>query len=369
MKKIRVELGKNSYNILICSNELNRLGPCLKQLKIGKDVIIVTNPRIKKLFGDRIRKILASNGFNVRFETVPDSEKAKSEKVCLRLLNSISRFEAGRRIFVMALGGGVVGDLAGFAASVYKRGIPYVQVPTTLLAQLDSSIGGKTAIDLSAGKNLVGAFYQPRIVFSDVSFLKNLPEKELTSGLAEAIKYGIIKSPRLFVFLEKNYLKILRHDIKCLRYIVNECSLIKARIVEKDEMDNKNLRVILNLGHTIGHAIEAASNYSKSYNHGQAVALGILASTYISEKAGLLTDKDSRRIRDLIRNAGLPLKLKNVRQKDILSAQVHDKKFIHGKNRFVLPVRIGKAVIKENIPESLIKESLVHLQSHEPEKR
>ena len=362
MDRIRVNLGKNSYDILICSDELHKLGPCLKRLNIGKDAVIVTNPGIKKLFGSRIEKAIVSNGFSARFETVPDSEKAKSEKECLRLLNNISKFDASRRVFIIALGGGVVGDLAGFTASVYKRGIPYVQVPTTLLAQVDSSIGGKTAIDLSTGKNLVGAFYQPRLVFSDTAFLKTLPEKELVSGLAEAIKYGIIKSPRLFAFLEKNYAKILRHDKKCLRHIVHECSIIKARIVEKDELDKKNLRVVLNLGHTIGHAIEAASNYRRSYNHGQAVALGILASVYISKKTGLLTDKNSSRIRNLIRNARLPVRLKNVKLKDILSAQGHDKKFIHGKNRFVLPVRIGKVVVKENIPESLIKKSLLQLR-------
>lgn len=358
MKRIRVNLGKNSYDILICSDELNKLGPCLKRLNVGKDAIIVTNPYIKDLFGNKVQKVLVSNGFNARFEIVPDSEKAKSEKECMRLLNNISRFDALRRVFIIALGGGVVGDLAGFTASVYKRGIPYVQVPTTLLSQIDSSIGGKTAIDLSAGKNLVGAFYQPRLVFSDIAFLKKLPEKELVSGLAESIKYGIIKSPSLFSFLENNYAKILKRDRRCLQYLIYECSRIKAGIVEKDEMDKKNLRVALNLGHTIGHAIEAASNYRESYNHGQAVALGILSSIYIARRIGILTDKNSCRIKNLIRNVGLPIKLKNIKPKNILSAQSHDKKFIHGKNRFVLPVRIGKVIVKEDIPEYLVKESI-----------
>jgi len=361
MKKIRVNLGKNSYDILICSNELNKLGPCLKRLDVGKDAIIVTNVSLKKLFGNKIEKLLVASGFDVRFKMVPDGEKAKSEKECLKLLNSISKFDALRRVFIIALGGGVIGDLAGFTASVYKRGIPYIQIPTTLLSQVDSAIGGKTAIDLSAGKNLVGAFYQPKLVFTDILFLKSLPEKELISGLAEIIKYGIIKSPDLFSFIEKNYTKILRYDKKCLQHVVHKCSLIKAGIVEKDEMDNKNVRVVLNLGHTIGHAIEAATNYRKSYNHGQAVALGILSSIYIARKMGLLTEPSSRRIKNVIKNTGLPIKLKNVNLKNILSAQSHDKKFIHGKNRFVLPVRIGKVVVKENIPEALIKESLLQL--------
>ena len=367
MRKIRVNLNKNSYDILICSDELNKLGRCLKRLDIGRDAIIVTNPGIKKLFGNKIEKALISSGFNVKFETVPEGEKAKSEKECLRLLNNISRFDAMRRVFIVALGGGVVGDLAGFTASVYKRGVPYVQVPTTLLAQVDSAIGGKTAIDLSAGKNLVGAFYQPRLVFSDISFLKKLPQKELVSGLAEVIKYGILGSSGLFRFVERDCAKILKRDKKCLLRVVYECSRIKADIVKKDEMDNKNTRVVLNLGHTIGHAIEAASNYRGAYNHGQAIALGILSSVYIAGKIGFLKEPDSRRIKNLIKNTGLPAKLKNVKLKNILSALAHDKKFIHGKNRFVLPVKIGKVIVKEGVPELLIKEAIQSL--YESQKR
>jgi len=367
MKKIKVNLGKNSYDILICSNELNKLGPCLKRLNIGRDAIIVTNANLKKLFGNKIERLLVSNGFSVKFETIPDGEKAKSEKECMRLLNNISKIDTLRRVFIIALGGGVVGDLAGFAASVYKRGIPYVQIPTTLLSQVDSAIGGKTAIDLSAGKNLVGAFYQPKLVFSDISFLKSLPAKEIISGLAEAVKYGIINSPDLFSFIEKNYRKILKNDKKCMQRVVYKCSFAKARIVEKDEMDNKNIRVVLNLGHTIGHAIEAAISYRKSYNHGQAVALGLVSSVYIAEKMGLLTENNSRRIKNVIKNVGLPIKLKDVSLKNILSAQSHDKKFIHGKNRFVLPVKIGKVIVKESVPEHMVRDAIQKL--YESKKR
>jgi len=367
MKKIKVNLGKNSYNILICSDELDKFGPCLKRLNIGNDAVIITNVKIKKLFGNKFEKHLVSSGFSVRFETIPDGEKAKSEKECMKLLNNISKIDTLRRVFIIALGGGVTGDLAGFTASVYKRGIPYVQVPTTLLSQVDSAIGGKTAIDMNAGKNLVGAFYQPKLVFSDTSFLRSLPEKEMISGLAEVIKYGIIKSPDLFNFIEKNYTRILKYDKKCLQRVVYECSFVKAGIVEKDEMDNKNIRVVLNLGHTIGHAIEAAISYRKVYNHGQAVALGILSSVYIARKMGLLAEKSSRRITNVIKNVGLPVKLKDVSLKNILSAQSHDKKFIHGKNRFVLPVKIGKVIVKESIPEYMVKDAIEGL--YESKKR
>lgn len=362
MKKLRVSLGSGSYDILICVNEINRLGGIVRGLKIGTDAVIITNARIKRLFGANVKKSLRSAGLTVRFETVPDGEKAKSEKYCGILLNRISALDGSRRrLFIVALGGGVIGDLAGFVASIYRRGIPYVQIPTTLLAQVDSAIGGKVAIDLYTGKNLAGSFYQPRLVFSDTSFLETLPEKELVSGLAEVIKYGIIKSPALFSFVKENLKAILKRSRTALQRVVYECSSIKAGLVEKDERDNKGMRVILNLGHTIGHAIEAAAGYKKSCGHGQAVALGILAASFISMRSGLLEEKDYLKIRDLIKEAGLPTTLKKVRAADILSLQEHDKKFIHGKNRFVLPVRIGETMVKEDIPGSLVRDSVRNL--------
>lgn len=362
MKKIHVNLGKRSYDIIVSHREIDKLGNFIKRLKIGRDAVIITNPAIKKLFGSKVKDSLASSGFNVRFQLVPDTEKAKSEKYCIKLLNNISNLDnSRRRIFIIALGGGVIGDLAGFVASIYRRGIPYVHVPTTLLAQVDSAIGGKVAIDLKIGKNLIGAFYQPNLVFSDVSFLKSLPKADLISGLAEVIKYGIIKSPRLFKFLEKNYRKLLKRDKQALEYIVHTCSSIKRNVVERDEHDNKNIRVILNLGHTIGHAIEASAHYSKLYTHGQAVGLGMLSASFISRELGLLDEKAYLKIKTLIKKIGLPATLKALDAEDILSAQEHDKKFIHGKNRFVLPVKIGKVIVKENISRALIKKSITSL--------
>lgn len=362
MKKIYVNLDSRSYDIITCRDEIALLGKFIKRLKLGSDAVIITNSRVKKLFGDRIKKNLLSSGFNIRFEIVPDSERAKSERHCIRLLNNISRFDGvHRRVFIIALGGGVIGDLAGFVASIYRRGIPYVQVPTTLLAQVDSAIGGKVAIDLNIGKNLAGSFYQPCLVVSDTVFLKTLSDKDFISGLAEVIKYGVIKSPELFRFIKKNLGKILSRDARTLQYIVHACSVIKARVIEKDERDNKNIRIILNLGHTVGHAIETAAGYNRSCNHGQAVALGILAASFISLKMGLLKASEYLKIEALIKDTGLPIKLKGLALRDILLAQGHDKKFIHGKNRFVLPLEIGKVTVKENIPNSLIKESIKRL--------
>ena len=359
MKKIRIHLNKRSYDIIVCYNQISDLGSTVKRLQLGTDAIIITNPPLKKLFGEKVKKTLAANGFNVRFEIVPDGEKAKSEKYCLKLLNSISRFDSSkRRVFIVALGGGVIGDLAGFVASIYKRGVPYIHVPTTLLAQVDSSIGGKVAIDLGVGKNLAGSFYQPRLVFSDTYLLKTLGKNDMISGMAEVIKYGVIRSPHLFKFIEKNYRKILKKEKSALQYIIYACGSIKAEVVEKDELDTKGLRVILNLGHTIGHAIETAGHYRKAYNHGQAVALGMIAASYISERLGLLKKRDQIKIKNLIKNAGLPTRLKRLNECAILSAQEQDKKFIHGKNRFVLPVKIGKTLVKENIPLSVVKEAI-----------
>ena len=364
MKKIRVSLGRKSYDIIVCNKGLRRLGAIAKKIDIGTDAIVITNRYVKKILGNSVKKSMTSAGFNVNFQIIPDSEKAKSEKCCIKLLNNISKIDGtSRRIFIIALGGGVTGDLAGFVASIYKRGVPYIQVPTTLLAQVDSAIGGKVAIDLEVGKNLAGAFYQPRIVFSDVSLLNTLSKKDLVSGMAEVIKYAVIKSPGLFNFLMKNYDKVLKYDKKSLEYIVYTCSAIKARVVEKDEFDNKNIRVILNLGHTIGHAIEAGAHYTKAYNHGQAVSLGIIAALFISRNLNLIDKNLCKKIYGLIQKIGLPtsIKGKKLDAKDIFSAQEHDKKFIRGKNRFVLPIKIGKVIVKENIPKALIKKSITSL--------
>ena len=362
MKKIFIDLKERSYSIMICYNKLARIARFIKPLRLGTDAVIITNPKVNRLFGGTIKDSFASNGFNIRFEIVPDTEKAKSAKYCFKLLTNISEFDAsGRRIFIVALGGGVVGDLAGFVASVYRRGVPYIQVPTTLLGQVDSAIGGKVAIDLTAGKNLAGSFYQPRLVFSDIALIKTLPQNDFISGLAEVIKYGIIRSPHLFRFLEQNYVKILRRDKKTLLDIVYLCSSIKAEIVEKDELDNKDIRAALNLGHTVGHAIESAAHY-KLYSHGHAIALGILSASLISHRIGLLSKKDYTRIKGLIEKMGLPTIIKGVDIKSILSAQEHDKKFIHGKNRFVFPVKIGKVVLKEGIPKALIRDAIASLK-------
>ncbi len=354
---VKVKLKNRSYDILIGYNILPLLGDSLRQLSVGTDAYIITNPSIKKKYGFSLTRVLRKAGFKHRFKMVADTEASKSMVTATGILKDIVRHDKRKRFFIVALGGGVIGDLAGFVASVYKRGVAYIQVPTSFLAQIDSSIGGKTAVDLAEGKNLVGAFYQPRLVFSDVKFLNTLSPRQLITGLAEAIKYGIIKDRALFVYLEKNFKGCLTLKPQVLTHIVSRCSRIKADIVTQDEIEEKGIRTILNFGHTIGHAIEAASRF-KSYNHGEAVALGMLVATDISRILGLTDDKTGARIENLIRAAGLPSRIKKVPLARIILAHYHDKKFIGKKNRFVLICGIGKTKIVENVPLGIIRKAI-----------
>ncbi|HPM42518.1 MAG TPA: 3-dehydroquinate synthase, partial [Candidatus Omnitrophota bacterium] len=278
--------------------------------------------------------------------------------VAERVLERIASRDTFKKVFIIALGGGVAGDLAGFLASVYKRGVPYVQIPTTLLAQVDSSIGGKVALDLPVAKNMVGSFYQPRMVISDTDVLKTLPRRQLANGMAEIIKYGIIKDPGLFTYLEKNYRRVLSADPRALEYVIGRSAAIKAAIVSKDEYDTTGLRAILNYGHTIGHAVEATSGYSGRYSHGEAVAVGMICAARISHILGMLNEKTLTRITALIKNCGLPTSLKGVSLPAIVKASRHDKKFVNKKTRLVLPKAIGKVKIVEGVPEDIIVEAL-----------
>lgn len=356
MDKVRLKLKGRPYDILIGPGLLKKSGQLLKRLGLGKDAVVVTNKRLLGLYGKALGRSLRRSGFTAAFIIVPDSEKAKSSGVAASLLNRIASHDRYRRIFLIALGGGVIGDLTGFAASIYKRGVPYVQIPTTLLAQVDSSIGGKTAIDLPAAKNLAGAFYQPKIVISDVSILGSLPKRRLISAMAEIIKYGIIKDKKLFAYIEKNHSRILAGDEKALEYVVSRSSAIKAEVVEKDEFDNKGVRAALNYGHTVGHAVEAGSSYSGRYDHGESVAIGMAAAAEIALKLKLIKPSDARRITALIGKCGLPLSAKKLKFARVWAALSHDKKFIRGANRFVLPVAIGRVRIAEGVPERIVRE-------------
>jgi 3-dehydroquinate synthase len=373
MRTIKVNLGKRSYKIIVGTDILKELPKYISALGIGKDAYIITNKFLRIKYGKKMEEALKKSGFSVRFKLVPDTETSKSFNMVNVVLNDIAGYDKRKQIFIISFGGGVIGDLSGIVASIYKRGIPYIQVPTTLLAQVDSSIGGKTAVDLNQGKNLVGTFYQPRLVLSDVELLRTLDLRQLKAGLAEVIKYGIIKDKQLFSYLENHFLDILERKTPAFTFIVRRCSSIKAGIVEKDEKEEKGLRTILNFGHTLGHAIEAAGGF-RGYNHGEAVALGILCAALISKKLGMLSDESLLRIESLIRAVGLPRKIiprnrflfdeglqscgKKLTLSGILKAYYHDKKFKNARNRFVLIQGIGKTKIVEDIPLRIIKEVL-----------
>lgn len=357
MRKIRVNLKKRSYDIIVGSNILKDAGRHILTLNLGRDAYIITNSLIKNKYGRALEKSLRQNCCSVRFKVVADTEKSKSFQTMSAVLKDIASCDRKKKIFIIALGGGVIGDLSGFVASVYKRGTPYVQIPTTLLAQVDSAIGGKTAIDLEEGKNLVGAFYQPRLVISDISLLKTLDARQLRSGLAEVIKYAAIKDAGLFNYLERKYRDILSAKEGALEFVVSRCSQIKAKIVERDEKEKKGIRTILNFGHTLAHAIEAAGKF-KAYNHGEAVALGMLVASGISRELGLMDNGVSLRLENLIRAAGLPTGIKGVSLPKIIQAHYRDKKFSGAKNRLVLLEGLGRVKIAENVPLEIIEKSL-----------
>ncbi len=358
MNRVRVSLGDRSYDILIGDGLLSKSGAIVKNLKIGLDAVVITNKDLWRAYGKTLKSSLKKSGISVKLELVPNSEKAKSSHTLLKVLNHIAAYDKKRSVFIIALGGGVVGDLAGFAAAAYKRGIPYVQIPTTLLAQVDSGIGGKVAIDLSMAKNLAGAFYQPKIVISDINVLMSLSPRQVHNGLAEIIKYGVIKDKTLFVYLERNCVKARNLDKKTLEHLIIRSALIKARLVGEDELDRNGKRIILNYGHTIGHAIEAAGSYSNRYNHGEAIAIGMCVAADIASRLNILKKSDAERIERLIKRCGLPTEAKGLKFNRIYEAHLHDKKFVQDKNRFVLPSAAGAVRVVEAIPESVIAEAI-----------
>ncbi len=357
MKSIRVALKENSYSILIGQGILSNIANAILRLKLGSDLIVITDSVVKRLHEHALLEALKRKKFNVKVFVVPSGEQSKSTEVAFKLMKDIARYDVLKKISIVAFGGGVIGDLAGFVAAVYKRGIPYIQVPTTLLAQIDSSIGGKVGVDLPVGKNLVGAFYQPKLVFSDVSLLSTLPQREIRNGLAEAVKYGVIDDRRLFHYIAKNYAKILAADSATLNDLVCRCSQIKTQVVQRDEKETKGIRTILNFGHTVGHAIEAAGGY-QLYHHGEAIALGMRVAAEISCQLGMFDRKEAELLNKVLTQIGLPQWIQKLNLSDILRVMKHDKKFLSGKNRFVLVEKIGKVKIVEGVPLEVIKKSI-----------
>jgi 3-dehydroquinate synthase len=352
---VNVPLGTRSYEIKIGQGLLRDLGRHCADLKLGNRCAVISDKNVAPRYAKAVQASLKKAGFESVLITVPAGETAKSVKMVEQCYDALAKHRLERKSFIVALGGGVVGDLAGFVAATYLRGIAFVQVPTTLLAQVDSSVGGKVGVNLKAGKNLVGAFHQPRLVLCDLDTLKTLPMREFRAGLAEVIKYGIIDDAALFERLERDLPKILKRDAKILAEVIARCCEIKADVVRQDE-DEKWLRAILNFGHTIGHAIENISGYGK-YLHGEAISIGQIAAAMISAAMLRLSKDEANRISMIFGRAGLPttMSLNASQRKKLMAAMRLDKKVSGGEVKFVLAERIGKVVWGQSVPDSMIQ--------------
>lgn len=355
MKKVKLSLGGRSYEIHIAPGLLAQTGLRLKEIGFSGKLVIITNPVVKKLYGDALKQNLTREGFSVAILEVAEGEEQKSLATAGRLYDQLTDLYTERTTPILALGGGVIGDLAGFVAATYMRGVPLVQLPTTLLAQVDSSIGGKVAVNHGQLKNNVGAFYQPRLVISDIDTLKTLPPKEFANGLAEVIKSAVIRDGEFFTFIEANLDRIKRHDEAVLEELVFRSARIKAEVVSKDELD-LDLRNILNFGHTIGHAIETVSDFR--IGHGGAVAIGMLAAAAISNRLNILDSSELERLRRVIQNVGLPTEISGHKTAEIIKAMKHDKKVVDGKIRFILPRAMGEVFVTDEVNQSIIEEVL-----------
>lgn len=361
LEKITVKLRRfedRSYDIVIGLDILDKIGDSVKRLNIGKDIFIITDRKVAGLYSGRVMRSFQDAGFRGMGEIrVARGEMSKTLDTYAEVIKKVHGFDKyqNKKIIIVTLGGGVVGDLGGFLAGTYRRGVKYIQIPTTLLGQVDCGLGGKTGVNLKEAKNLLGVFWQPKLVFMDLSVLKTLDAREIRSGLAEVIKCAVIKDYNLFGYLERNLGRILKLDFTSLKRIVLTCVKIKARITEIDERDEKDIRIVLNFGHTVGHAIEAATAY-RIYKHGEAIAIGMLCAAEIALRLGLFNVKDFVRLDSLIGKARLPRKIKGAELSDIMKAMQHDKKFRGGVNRLVLPVKIGSVRVVEDIDEDIIKE-------------
>jgi 3-dehydroquinate synthase len=356
MKRLNIDLADRSYEILIGQGLLEKVGEWVQALARPSSLVIITHPSINSLYGEKLSKGLSQANIPTHVIEVPEGEKSKSLAQAEKIYDELLKWKCDRQTVLLALGGGVIGDLTGFIAATYMRGVPFVQVPTTLLAQVDSSVGGKTAVNHPLGKNMIGVFYQPRLVVVDLETLKTLPEKEFKAGLSEVIKYGVIEDPRLFEFLERQFKNILAHDSKALEHIIATSCAIKARVVEKDELES-HYRMVLNYGHTIGHAIEALTGYS-TFTHGEAVAIGMVYAAKLSEITGRCSQDVTCRITDLVENFGLPTKLPSLSADDMIQAMFLDKKTAHKKIRFILVKGIGSIEIVDHVAEPHIQQAL-----------
>jgi 3-dehydroquinate synthase len=356
MESLSVALGSRSYPIHIGVGILDAADLYRPHLA-GGAAAIVTNQAVAPLYLSKLRVAVEAAGARVIEIIVEDGEQAKSWPSLERILDSLLAARCGRDSLVVALGGGVVGDLAGFAAAVYQRGVAFLQVPTTLLAQVDSSVGGKTAINHARGKNMIGAFHQPRAVISDVATLDTLPDRELRAGLAEVIKHALALDASFVEWLERNMEKLLTREREAVVHAVKRCCELKARIVAADERES-GVRALLNFGHTFGHAIEAGTGYG-AWLHGEAIAAGMVMAVELSSRLNLIQNQDLARVRSLVARAGLPTTGPALAPERLMELMSVDKKAAQGKVRFVLLEAIGRAALRADVDAARIREAIV----------
>jgi 3-dehydroquinate synthase len=349
VRTLTVDLGDRSYPIHIGPGLLGRVELIAERLP-QRRVALVTNTTVEPLHGVRFLAALRGHDIAVVPVVLPDGEAHKNWETLNRIFDALIASRCERKTAIVALGGGVIGDLAGFAAAVYQRGVPFIQVPTTLLAQVDSAVGGKTAINHPAGKNMIGAFYQPRVVIIDTDTLATLPDREFAAGLAEVIKYGAIRDADFFEWLEQNLEKVLARDPDAVGYAIERSCINKAEIVGQDERET-GLRALLNFGHTFGHAIETALGYG-AWLHGEAVSVGMVLAARLSRRLHLLRQPDVARIVALLRRARLPVDAPELAVERYLELMAHDKKVEGGLLRFVLLRRLGDAFVTAEVPAS-----------------
>lgn len=358
MGEVKVGLGHSNYTIHIGNGMFDSIPTVLKNTCAAKKIYIITDSNVEKLYMTKLIKILENSGFTANVSIIPAGEKSKSLAILDLLVKDAVKYGINRSSLILALGGGVVGDVAGFLAAVFMRGIPYAHVPTTLLAQVDSSVGGKVAINHECGKNLLGSFYQPQTVIIDPTVLVTLPKREIYSGMAEVIKYGLIADNKFLNLLEDRVQDILSLDSVLMSDIIFKACSIKAKFVIADEYD-KSLRMLLNFGHTIGHALEKCTGYIK-YTHGEAVAVGMRAAVLLSKRLGYIDTEQAERISAILKAYNLPVGYFGCEAVDILSAVENDKKHNQNGQQWILLKTIGEAFITHDISKADI---LAELQS------
>jgi len=358
---VRVNLGRRSYEIVVESGVLGSIGARLRELRVGTRTALVSDGTIMRLHGKGVIAALESAGFAVTCLEVPESEAAKRLEVAAQCWEALLGAGLDRTSTVLALGGGAVGDLAGFVAATYMRGMNFVQIPTTVLAQVDASIGGKTAIDHPKAKNLIGAFHQPRLVLVDPTVVTTLAEREFRSGLAEVVKHGIVLDAAYFDDVERSAAALLERERSVLERVIGGSCRLKASVVERDEHE-ADLRAVLNYGHTIGHALEAITDYAR-FAHGEAVALGIAAEARIALRRGLATAETVARQERLLKAVGLPVRAHTVDVEALLEAITRDKKARDGRVPFVLAPRIGSFRVVHDIAPEDIRSAMIEILS------